>query len=87
MPPAGNLARRIVDYDRDFAAAVLGLIGGELGAPDGERDPERLHSYLARVSADSEVARSTVEWKAGFARRERLRALGLELAELLRTGS
>ncbi len=39
---------------------------------------------MARALAlDGENAKTTVEWKAGFAHGERLRSLGLELARLL----
>jgi hypothetical protein len=84
VPPAGNLARRIVDYDADFALDVLALVVERLDGPSDERDPARLHGFLSRGDAGSEISKTTVEWKAGFAHRERLRALGLELAELLR---
>jgi hypothetical protein len=85
VPPAGNLARRLVDYDSVFAADVLTLIVERLGGPPDERDVGRLHAFLARVgSSEDERAKTTVEWKAGFAQQERLRALGTELAELLR---
>lgn len=84
MPPAGNLARRLVDYDAVFAADVLTLIVERLGGPGEERDVTRLHAFLSRAgSSDDEGAKTTVEWKAGFAQQERLRALGAELAELL----
>lgn len=85
MPPAGNLARRLVDYDHVLAADVLALIVERLGGPGGEHDVGRLHAFLSRVgSSEDERAKTTVEWKAGFAQQERLRALGAELAELLR---
>jgi hypothetical protein len=84
VPPAEDLAGQLVGYDEVLAREVLDAIVHELHGPEDEQDVERLQSWLARASADSEVARSTVEWKAGFARRERLRTLGLELAQRLR---
>jgi hypothetical protein len=85
VPPAGNLARRLVDYDPELAAGVLGLIVERLGGPREETDTARLQTFLSRAgSGDDERAKTTVEWKAGFAQNERLRALGAELAELLR---
>jgi hypothetical protein len=85
VPPAGNLARRLVDYDDAFAADVLALIVARLGGPENERDVGRLHAFLSRAgSSEDERAKTTVEWKAGFAEQERLRTLGTELAELLR---
>ena len=82
---AATLARRLVDYDRDLAVSVLASLVAELGGPPGETDVEKLHAFLTRPDgALAESAKTTVEWKAGFAHRERVRTLATQLAELLR---
>ncbi len=96
MPPADDAARALVDYDERVARDVLDLILDRLGAPadGGHGNMETVRSFLAQV----EVARAphlarlgsvedapatTEEWKFEFHYHERLRALGVTLAELL----
>ena len=75
------MARGLVDYDQRLAEHVLRLVAKELGvAPDG--DVAQLQLGLQNV-LEAGAAKTTVEWKAGFAHVERLRSLGLDLARLL----
>jgi hypothetical protein len=88
VPSAATLARRLVEYDRDLAVSVLAALATELGGVAGEKDLERLHAFLTRPDAiGAEQAKTTVEWKAGFAHHERVRNLALQIAELLRVTS
>ena len=82
-----ELAERLVRYDRDLAADVVQLIVEQLDGPraDGRRDMAKAHAFLVRsdVASGGAEPKTTAEWKVEFARRERLRALGLLLAEML----
>ena len=81
-----ELAERLVQYDRAFAGDVMQLIVEQLDGPpaDGEPDAARAHAFLARADASNvDEPKTTTEWKHEWARRERLRTLGLLLAELL----
>jgi hypothetical protein len=81
--PAEDVAATIVAYDRGIAFDLLRQIARDLGGP-ADADAPRLHAYLSRHDAVDDPAKTTSEWKVGFAHQERLRALGLALAELLR---
>jgi hypothetical protein len=82
MAGSDGVARALVDYDPTFAEDVLRLLARELGvAADG--DVPRLQALLANLAVDDGAAKTTVEWKQGFAHVERLRSLGLEIAKLL----
>ena len=87
MSSAGDAAGALVAYDPEVARHLLALAVEELGGPQlGEpADVERARAFLtSRESRDAQSPeQSTREWKIGFARRERLRALGLELAKRL----
>jgi hypothetical protein len=82
-----DLADRLVEYDRRFALDIVGLVVARLGGPaDGSADLPRLHSFLARTDAaatQDEPSKTTAQWKLDFAHQERLRLLGLLVAELL----
>ena len=97
MPEAQELARRLVEYDQRLAEDLLEMICSQLGGPaaDGSAAVHEMQSFLS----DPEVARSrslsrlegdvaespstTSEWKAEFSHSERLRGLGLAIAERL----
>ncbi len=97
MPDSLELAQRLVEYDDELAADVLALVCEQLGGPaaDGEPDVEKMRTFLAqadaatssRLSRLSDVAdapSTTDEWKSEFHHFERMRRLGLALAEALR---
>ena len=86
MRQVEELADRLVQYDRDFAAEVVQLIVDHLGGPQSNGEPNvgRAHSFLARADAAvSDEPTTTAQWKLEFAQRERLRQLGLRVTELL----
>lgn len=70
MSQAGNLARRLIDYDRETAAAVRAAL--EIQLREADAPPEV-----------GDPSTTTREWKTQFARQERMRALCAELAQLL----
>ena len=81
MAGSTSVARALVDYDPRLAERLLRLVASELGvASDG--DVPQLQAALQDVLEDGST-KTTVEWKAGFAHVERMRALGLDLARLL----
>jgi hypothetical protein len=82
MAGSNAVARALVEYDARLAEHVLRLVATELGVDPGG-DVRRLQGALSKMSLEDDAAKTTVEWKAGFAHVERLRALGLELARLL----
>ena len=82
MANAADVADTLVAFDERLAVHVLQLVCRELGA-EGDLSPDRLHAFLNRLNVGEESAKTTVEWKAGFAHVERLRALGIALAGLL----
>ena len=87
MSTARDAAGALVDYDADVAARLLARIVDELDGPflGDPVDLERARAFLGSPDAkDADRGNlSTREWKIGFARRERMRALGLELAKKL----
>jgi hypothetical protein len=82
MPGSDAVAQALVEYDAQLAEHVLRLVAKELGI-DVAGDAGRLAAAIAQFSADTGSAKTTIEWKAGFAHIERLRSLGLSLARLL----
>jgi hypothetical protein len=95
---AHDLARNLLGYDRRLAEGVLELIVAELGGPldDAETDVAGARAFLANVPAGPRLARvsdvseapsTTEEWKSEFRHENRLRELGLELANVLEDGS
>jgi hypothetical protein len=82
MAGAADVADALVAFDEDLAVHVLQLVCRELGAPDG-LDAARMGAFLASLQVGEETTKTTVEWKAGFAHVERLRTLGVALAERL----
>jgi hypothetical protein len=84
---AREAAAGLVAYDSDVALRVLARIVEELDGPflGDPPDVERARGFLGSPeSRDADKGElSTREWKVGFARRERMRALGLELAKKL----
>lgn len=82
MANATDVAETLVAFDERLATHVLGLICRELGA-DGDLDPARTQAFLNHLTVGEENAKTTVEWKAGFAHVERLRTLAVALADLL----
>jgi hypothetical protein len=82
MAQAGDVARELVAFDERLARHVLGMVCGELGGP-GTAEPDDAQAFLSRLDVEGDDSKTTREWKAGFAHVERLRALGLALAELL----
>jgi hypothetical protein len=84
---ARDAAHALVEYDADVAARLLARIVEELGGAflGDPPDVERARAFLSSPDAhDADRGNlSTREWKVGFARRERMRALGLELAKKL----
>ena len=87
MRPVEELADRLVEYDPRLARRVVALIVERLGGPaDAGDDLARLHAFLSRNDAATvrdEPAKTTSEWKIDFAHYERLRLLGLLVAEVL----
>ena len=88
MSTARDAAEAVVTYDPDVALTLLAHIVGLLDGPSlgDPPDAERARGFLtSRDSRDTERSEelSTREWKVDFARRERMRALGLELAKRL----
>jgi hypothetical protein len=94
MPPSDEVARRLVQYDERLAEDVLALICAQLGGPvtEGKWDPGQMRDFMAdpaaaRLRSLSELSEvdetTTAEWKSQFARSERLRTLGLALADLV----
>ncbi len=80
MKPGDELAQEILDYDRGVAEQLLTLIVRELGGSTGEAPA----AFLSRISPPAtRTATSTAEWKLDFAQYERLRELGLALANRL----
>lgn len=82
MAAADAVAQAIVEYDSGLALDVLRLIVQELGG-SREGDAQRLLAYLSRGDAVDDPQKTTMEWKEGFAKQERLRGLGLALGERL----
>ncbi|MDQ2984808.1 MAG: hypothetical protein M3R70_12950 [Actinomycetota bacterium] len=92
---SSELAERLVQFDRQLAYDVLGLIVERLGGPRSDGDEPDLaasRDYLANVSTGprlaqisdvSEPPQATAHWKTEFRQDNRLRELGLELTELL----
>lgn len=96
MADTRDLADRLAGFDERLAAAVVELVCSELGGPaakgdpdvDGMRaflsDPEAARSgALKRVGDVGESPATTSEWKSEFAHSERLRSLGVALADRL----
>ena len=88
MRPVEELADRLVEYDPRLARRVVALIVERLGggAASAGDDLARLHAFLSRNDAAAvrdEPAKTTSEWKIDFAHYERLRLLGLLVADLL----
>lgn len=88
MSTAREAAEAIVAYDPGVALTLLAHVVGLLDGPELGQTPdtERARGFLtSRDSRDTEGSEqlSTREWKVDFARRERMRALGLELAKRL----
>jgi len=83
-----DLADRLVEYDPRLARRIVMLIVERLGggpADEGD-DLARLHAFLSRTDAAAvrdAPSKTTSEWKIDFAHYERLRLLGLLVAELL----
>lgn len=85
-PPmtGADLAEALADYDLQLAEQVLRSIVRELGGPE-DADARRLQAFLAVPQpTEDEPRRTTGIWKIEFARDERLRELGLSLAQLVR---
>lgn len=87
MSTARDAADALVAYDADVALRLLARIVEELDGPSlGDPvDLERARGFLSSPDAH-DVDRGTLstrEWKIGFARRERMRALALEVAKRL----
>ena len=96
MAETRDVADRLAEFDERLARSVLALICSELGGPaaDGDSgigeiraflsDPEAARSNpLKRMADVSESPATTSEWKTEFAHSERLRALGVALADRL----
>jgi hypothetical protein len=77
-----HAAERLVEYDRRTAERVLRLIAHDLGAPD-RAEIDQLEAHLRHLFTGDDADKTTCEWKAGLGETERLRSLGLALAELL----
>jgi hypothetical protein len=84
---AAAAAAALVAYDGDVARRLLARVVEELDGPSlGDPvDVERARAFLSSSDARDPSGRdlTTREWKVGFARRERMRSLGVELARLL----
>jgi hypothetical protein len=80
---AQELAQALAAYDRPLAEKLVRAIAAELGgSPTWE--PLRLRQFFRDGAArQPDRARETAEWKSDFARVERMRALGAELAQLV----
>ena len=79
-------ADAVVAYDKDVALRLVAFIVEELDGPflGDPPDLNRARGFLTSPESREGGANvSTREWKVGFARRERMRALGLELAKRL----
>ena len=86
MRQVEELAARLVQYDRELAADVVHLVVDRLGGPQsaGDGGLARAHAFLARADASTvDEPKTTSEWKLEWAQRERLRSLGLLLADML----
>ena len=96
MAQANELARKLVEYDERLALELLERICGELGGPpsDGDRDVGEMRDFLSdpeaaqsrpltRLGDVADSPATTSEWKSEFSRSERMRALGLALADRL----
>ena len=96
MPLTAELAERLVDYDERLAYEILELVVSSLGgpAPDGRHDVERLRGYLSQLDVGhsrpltrlgdvTDSPATTEEWKTEFHHFERMKALGLALADRL----
>ena len=95
MPHTADLAERLIDYDERLAREILELVVRNLGGPsDGQADLERARAFLNQVELShsrhltrlGDVASSpatTEEWKTEFHHFERMKRLGLALAERL----
>ena len=93
MSPSRELAELLVDYDPQLAHRVLDAIIELLGGRPAGDDVARGRAFLSeadrggRLSRHGQVgeaaATTTAEWKAEFTRHERLRSLGLALADRL----
>ena len=96
MPHGQGLAKHLVEYDRRLAADVLEMICETLGGPvaHGDHNVEKIRAFLhqadvgrapqlAPMSDVGDAPSTTEEWKLEFSHHERLRSLGVHLAELL----
>ncbi len=88
MTAGRELAQALVDYDQQLAKDLLERICEELGAPasEGHASVAEMRSFLTspRATGDgNDMSVTTKEWKRGFGHRDRARALGVALAELL----
>ena len=84
MTGPDELAEALVDYDLLLAEKVLRFVARELGGPE-DADVRRLQAFFAVPQpTEAEPRRATGIWKIEFARDERLRELGLSLAQLVR---
>ena len=87
MSSARDAAEAVLAYDREVALRLVTSIVDDLDGPflGDPPDLERARAYLTTPEArDGDQSHlSTREWKVGFARRERMRALGLERAKKL----
>ena len=86
MSSARDAADAVVAYDKDVALRLVAFIVEELEGPflGDPPDVQKARGFLTspeRPDGGGDV--TTREWKVGFARRERMRALGLELAKRL----
>ena len=86
MSSVRTAADALVVYDKDVALRLVSFIVGELDGPLLGEPPDLNRARAFLTSPESRENRANVttrEWKVGFARRERMRALGLELAKRL----
>ncbi len=86
MQAPRDLAQALVEFDRRLAVDVLAAIYGRLDGPGAENGPsvQQMRSFLANpYPSQRDLDKSTREWKIGFARRERMRGLALEIAKRL----
>ncbi len=95
MPQTAELAETLIDYDERLAREILELVVKNLGGPsNGTADLDRLRTFLNQVelSHSSHLTRlgdvasspaTTEEWKTEFHHFERMKRLGLALAERL----
>ena len=83
---ARDAADALVAYDPEVSLRLVARIVEELDGPflGYPPDLDRARGFLGSPeSREGDGHLSTREWKVGFARRERMRALGLELAKRL----